>query len=85
MTSFAALMPRYKLTTNDHLRYLHRHLEEPIGGVPVYGHGAFRFRNGLHDVSAWIIFRNELESKVIWQFRTADARIKLVSLYPDLG
>ena len=37
------------------------------------------------EMSAWEKERNELGSKVNWQFRTADARIKLVSLYPDLG
>ena len=36
------------------------------------------------EMSAWEKERNELGAKVNWQFRTADARTKLVSLYPDL-
>ena len=38
-----------------------------------------------HEMSAWENERNALGSKVNWQFKTADARIKLASLYPDLG
>lgn len=36
------------------------------------------------EMEAWEKERNELKSKVHWQFRTADARTKLVSLYPAL-
>ena len=36
------------------------------------------------EMEAWEKERNELKSKVNWQFRTADARTKLVSLYPAL-
>lgn len=34
------------------------------------------------DVKAWYERRNEKQSKVNWQFRTKDARIKLKNLYP---
>ncbi len=34
------------------------------------------------DVKAWYERRNEKQSKVDWQFRTKDARIKLKRLYP---
>ena len=34
---------------------------------------------------AWECEKNNEEKKVIWQFRTKDARIKLASLYPKLG
>lgn len=37
-----------------------------------------------NEMSAWEKERNDLGAKVDWQFRTADARIKLVSLYPAL-
>ena len=37
------------------------------------------------EMSAWERERNELGSKVNWQFTTVDARTKLVSLYPGLG
>lgn len=33
-------------------------------------------------VSAWCSQRNDKKSTVNWQFTTADARIKLKSLYP---
>ena len=36
------------------------------------------------ELSAWENERNNLEAKVNWYFRTKDARIKLVSLYPVL-
>ena len=36
------------------------------------------------ELSAWEKERNNLGSKVNWQFRTTDARTKLVSLYPAL-
>lgn len=35
------------------------------------------------ELSAWEDERNNGKSKVNWQFTTKDARIKLVSLYPD--
>lgn len=34
------------------------------------------------ELSAWEKERNNLESKISWQFTTDDARTKLVSLYP---
>ena len=34
------------------------------------------------ELSAWEVERNTLAAKVNWHFRTADARIKLSSLYP---
>ena len=36
------------------------------------------------ELSAWGSERNTKESKVNWQFRTKDARIKPASLYPEL-
>lgn len=36
------------------------------------------------ELSAWENERNSSGAKVNWQFKTKDARIKLVSLYPDL-
>ena len=39
----------------------------------------------LHaELLAWEDERNHREAKVNWQFSTKDARIKLVSLYPDI-
>lgn len=35
-----------------------------------------------HDVRAWAERRNKTCAKIIWQFTTADARIKLKRLYP---
>lgn len=35
------------------------------------------------DVKAWYERRNDKQSKVNWQFRTKDARIKLKNLYPS--
>ena len=37
------------------------------------------------ELDAWECEKNNEEKKVIWQFRTKDARIKLASLYPKLG
>src|SRR6266566_2073174 len=37
-----------------------------------------------HELQAWNIDRNHDESKVLWQFTTADARTKLRHLYPQL-
>lgn len=36
------------------------------------------------EVAAWEDARNSAESKVIWQFTTEDARIKLKTLYPTI-
>lgn len=36
------------------------------------------------EVSAWNTDRNNHQTKVDWQFRTANARIKLKRLYPKL-
>lgn len=36
------------------------------------------------ELSAWEVERNDKQAHVNWQFRTRDARIKLVSLYPEL-
>lgn len=36
------------------------------------------------ELSAWEKERNDSQATVNWQFRTKDARIKLVSLYPEL-
>ena len=36
------------------------------------------------ELSAWKSERNNLASKVNWQFKTQDARTKLISLYPEL-
>ena len=36
------------------------------------------------ELTSWEKERNEAGAKVNWQFRTKDARIKLISLYPEL-
>jgi predicted AAA+ superfamily ATPase len=36
------------------------------------------------EAAAWQKFRNNRNAKVIWQFKTTDARIKLSRLYPTL-
>lgn len=36
------------------------------------------------EVDAWPEKRNQAEAKVDWQFKTADARIKLKRLYPKV-
>ena len=36
------------------------------------------------ELSAWEQQRNQEAAKVDWQFRTSDARVKLISLYPPL-
>lgn len=36
------------------------------------------------ELAAWEMQRNETMANVNWQFRTKDARVKLISLYPDL-
>ena len=37
-----------------------------------------------HEVNAWERARNGAGTKVNWQFRTEDARIRLVKLYPSI-
>lgn len=37
-----------------------------------------------NEVRAWEAYRNNRQSKVDWQFTTADARVKLKRLYPNL-
>ena len=36
------------------------------------------------EVAAWARDRNHSAKKIVWQFKTADARIKLKRLYPNL-
>ena len=36
------------------------------------------------ELAAWEMERNETKANVNWQFRTKDARVKLISLYPDM-
>ena len=36
------------------------------------------------ELAAWEMERNETKANVNWQFRTKDARVKLISHYPDL-
>ena len=36
------------------------------------------------ELAAWEMERNETKANVNWQFRTKDARVKLISLYPVL-
>jgi hypothetical protein len=36
------------------------------------------------EVAAWQAARNASQAKVHWQFRAADARVKLRRLYPQL-
>jgi len=38
----------------------------------------------IQEISAWENRRNSLFCKVNWQFTTADARIKLLRLYPSI-
>src|SRR6201982_1862913 len=38
-----------------------------------------------HEVNAWQDHRNKHHAKANWQFKTADARIKLKRLYPQFG
>ncbi len=37
-----------------------------------------------HEVDAWVVDRNSKVVKVDWRFSTADARIKLIRLYPKI-
>jgi hypothetical protein len=39
----------------------------------------------IEEVRAWESARNEQNNGCNWQFKTADARIKLKKLYPDIG
>ena len=36
------------------------------------------------ELSAWESDRNTADSKIVWQFQTMDARVKLASLYPKI-
>lgn len=36
------------------------------------------------ELSAWETDKNDENKKIVWQFRTEDARVKLISLYPKL-
>src|SRR5271163_2099291 len=38
-----------------------------------------------HEVNAWQEHRNKHHAKANWQFKTADARVKLKRLYPQFG
>ena len=38
-----------------------------------------------HQVDAWQDYRNRHHAKANWQFKTADARVKLKRLYPQFG
>ena len=38
-----------------------------------------------HEVNAWQDHRNKHNAKANWQFKTADARVKLKRLYPQFG
>ena len=38
-----------------------------------------------HEVNAWQHHRNKHHAKANWQFKTADARVKLKRLYPQFG
>jgi hypothetical protein len=38
-----------------------------------------------HEVNAWQSHRNKHHAKANWQFRTADACVKLKRLYPQFG
>jgi hypothetical protein len=47
-----------------------------------------RFDDRSHlerEVAAWTLDRNTASTSVTWRFTTADARIKLASLYPRFG
>lgn len=37
-----------------------------------------------NEIAAWETERNSRQATINWQFRTKDARIKLISLYPEL-
>ena len=37
------------------------------------------------ELDKWVRIRNSEPTKIDWQFRTADARIKLKRLYPDIN
>jgi hypothetical protein len=37
----------------------------------------------VREVNAWQVYRNKHHAKANWQFKTADARVKLKRLYPQ--
>jgi hypothetical protein len=37
----------------------------------------------VREVNAWQVYRNKHHAKGNWQFKTADARVKLKRLYPQ--
>ena len=39
----------------------------------------------VQEVAAWTAARNRAHTTVHWRFTTADARVKLASLYPNFG
>jgi hypothetical protein len=43
------------------------------------------YLRALHEVNAWQDHRNNHHAKANWQFKTADARVKLKRLYPQFG
>jgi hypothetical protein len=44
-----------------------------------------RQANLASEVNAWQDHRNKHHAKANWQFKTADARVKLKRLYPQFG
>ena len=42
------------------------------------------FDSFLHQVRSWTLRRNSSAGKVNWQFRSADASVKLARLYPSI-
>ncbi len=38
----------------------------------------------INEIRAWETYRNGLNTKINWQFTTADARVKLKRLYPTI-
>lgn len=43
-----------------------------------------RIEDVKREVKAWQEYRNNMNSKVNWQFTTEDARVKLKKLYPSI-
>lgn len=39
----------------------------------------------INEIAAWEKRRNEIKTKIDWQFTTEDARIKLKHLYPTIS
>ena len=62
----------YKRYPADEARRIIKRLERRIENIA-------KLREEL---AAWEVERNTVAAKVNWQFRTADARVKLSSLYP---